>query len=206
MKCPQCNQNAKMDVLNEYVQTIIPPEGITWANKTYILMLCPKCEQVSLESILDHSELMEPDEREVLILYPQIPQGLPKNVEVAYRDAMSVKVSSPNAYGALLRKVIEEVCLDRKANGRGLYKKIEDLGKRGEIPVSLVEIAHNIRDLGDRGVHAELGQLTEWQTPLLESLCKVILEYLYYVPYLAAEAKRQQETEKWLQEDDDTES
>jgi len=96
----------------------------------------------------------------------------------------------PNAYGVLLGRVLDILCEDRRANGDTLYKKLEDLGNKGEIPKPLVEMAHSLRQLRNVGAHASLGELTGKEIPFLDNLCRAILEYVYEAPDLIQKAKQ----------------
>ena len=117
-------------------------------------------------------------------------QTLPPKVMSSYQAAVKVRAIEPNAYGVLLGRVLEVLCEDRKANGDTLYKKLEDLGNRGEIPQPLVEMAQSLRQLRNVGAHASLGELTAKEIPFLDDLCRAILEYVYDAPDLILKAKQ----------------
>jgi Domain of unknown function (DUF4145) len=63
-----------------------------------------------------------------------------------------------------------------------LNKKLNDLAEKGEIPTKLVEVAHSLRKLRNFGAHASLGELTRDEIPILDDLCRAILEYVYNAP------------------------
>jgi hypothetical protein len=95
-----------------------------------------------------------------------------------------VKAIDPNAYAVLVRRGLELVCKDRGAQGRDLHDRLKDLGARNEIPERLVKIALGLKNLGNIGAHAGLGDLSPREVPLMNSLFEAILEHVYGAPYL----------------------
>ena len=65
----------------------------------------------------------------------------------------------------------------------------EQLAKRGEIPLKLVDVVSNLREFRNVGAHATLGELSATDVPLLDDLAKAILEYVYSAPFLAKRAE-----------------
>ena len=51
-------------------------------------------------------------------------------------------------------------------------------------------MAHGLKDLRNFGAHENLGDLDPNDAPLLESLCRALLMYLYTVPALSLDAKK----------------
>jgi len=100
-----------------------------------------------------------------------------------------VKPIDSNAFGVLIGRVIDLVCTDRNATGSTLNNKLEDLAKRGEIPQKLVGVASGLRKLRNVGAHAELGELTPEEVPIMEDLCRALLDYVYSAPFLAQKAQ-----------------
>ncbi len=150
------------------------------------LLLCPSCENVILRQFVSHSEI--PEEREYSYLYPQppsTPEGVPSLIAKAYDAAHQVRSIDTNAYGVLLGRVLELVCLDRGASGEFLGHRIGDLATKGEIPDKLVEVAKGLKDLRNIGAHASLGELTIEDSTILDDLCRAILAYVYTAPHLS---------------------
>jgi hypothetical protein len=161
----------------------------------YQLLVCPACRGVSLGKYFyaDYQSEEEVKSEVTTILYPtsvRTPSALPSKVMSAYQAATRVRGVDANAYAVLLGRVLEIVCDDRNAIGDTLYKKLEDLGNRGEIPRPLVEMAHSLRQLRNVGAHADLGELTVKEIPFLDDLCRAILEYVYSAPDLVESAKK----------------
>jgi hypothetical protein len=154
----------------------------------YELLECLKCKKVTLRSG-GWYDGMEDREWSTSIIYPtkkkpkQV-QGLPDEIRKEYNAAKAVREHSANAYAVMLGRVLELVCKDRHAGGNTLYKQLEDLAQKGEIPEKLAQTAHGLRQFRNIGAHASLGSLTEEEVPFLEALCQAVLEYVYQVPLL----------------------
>jgi hypothetical protein len=55
----------------------------------------------------------------------------------------------------MIRRTLEMVCLDRGAEGRTLFERIEALGKEVVLPAEMVDGLHNLRLLGNDAAHVE---------------------------------------------------
>lgn len=169
-------------------------EEVTWPideGDIYELLACPACEEVTLRKYY-YAIYLDANEMVPVVLYPyedKTPAALPPVVMTAYQAAGKVRSIDPNAYAVLLGRVLDVVCKDRKVTGNTLYERLEDLGRKGEIPQPLVEMAHGLRQLRNVGAHAELGELTSDEIPFLDGLCRAILEYVYSAPELVERAK-----------------
>jgi hypothetical protein len=153
----------------------------------YELLECLSCRKVVLLRTFVHPG-RDPEgiEGPFDVLYPagtDTPSGLPKRVENSYDAALAIRRIDPNAFAVLLGRVLDTVCEDRQAKPDKLFNRIEDLAERGEFPPNLKELAHNLRKLRNVGAHASRGIQAE-DAPLLESLCRALLLYVYTAPAL----------------------
>ena len=96
-----------------------------------------------------------------------------------------------NAYAILTRRLLELVCLDRGAQLNNLAVMLRDLANRNEIPDKIVKVAIGLKDFGNIGAHAGIGDLSENEIPIVNALCIAIIEYVYSAPYLATLAEQQ---------------
>lgn len=130
------------------------------------------------------------------ILYPcegESPMGLPASIHPSWDAAMRVRKIDPNAFAVLLGRVLDAICAEQQAQGDTLYKRIENLADQGKVPQPLKEVAHKLRNLRNFGAHGNLGDLDPKDAPLLESLCRALLMYLYTVPALTRDAQKRLE-------------
>jgi hypothetical protein len=158
----------------------------------YKLLLCLACKEVTLWKYF-YSDLMDEENITIETLYPPAQtrlSGLPPQIQQAYEIALKVRAIDANAYAVLIGRILEMICADRQAEGKDLYNKLSDLSTKGEIPAKLVGVAHSLRQLRNFGAHASLGELTRDEIPILDALCRAILEYVYNAPYLAEKAEQ----------------
>jgi hypothetical protein len=194
LKCGHCGNRAPQAIVAQHADyTQHEQQGVEWnESKHYELLQCPACSGVTLRTFFWHDGYMDEAEGPTYdVLYPSErpkPRGLPGSVAADYEAAQRVKHLSPNAYGVLLGRVLELVCVDRNAKGRSLHEKLKDLATKGEIPAKLVDVAQSLKDLRNVGAHAALGDLTPGEVPILEDLTRAILEYVYSAPALAEAA------------------
>ncbi|MCH8046691.1 MAG: DUF4145 domain-containing protein [Planctomycetes bacterium] len=205
--CGHCGNASPMAIVAEHSQVktlrqqIASDEWVSWDEGAIIRLLeCPSCFGVSLTESHFHSqdqdEYDDLDEYEAErlwdIKYPQqvdAPRGLPSTIEKAYQAAQKVATIDANACGVLLGRVLDVVCDDRNAQGDTLNQRLGDLATKGEIPGNLVDVANGLRQLRNIGAHANLGELEDRDIPVLDSLCRAILEYVYSAPHIAQEAR-----------------
>jgi len=196
-RCAHCGHTAVMEIVGEYSGVKQyddnPLSDLTWEQGTvYQLLLCPACEGVSLRSYHWHGGWMETTDITFDMLYPgpsECPLGVPEAVASAYKAARKVRDIDANAYGVLLGRVLELVCHDRSADGESLSSQLRDLADRGELPKTLIDVTDGLRNLRNVGAHALLGELTAAEVPILDDLCRAILEYVYGAPFLAKQAE-----------------
>ncbi len=166
--------------------------GFSWeAGQIYEVLVCQVCHEVTLRAYFWNDGMESEADVTYRTLYPQnkgIPLGLPSNIQKEYATALRLKPIDSNAFGVSLGRVLELVCADRNAEGRKLEEKLSDLAAKGEIPSKLVDVAHNLRKFRNVGAHAHLGELTSDEVPIVDGLCRAILEYVYTAPHLAQTA------------------
>lgn len=196
-ECGHCNNKATMEIVSEYqkVKSYSDSQsGIQWdAGSVYEMLLCPACQGILLRYYHWHDGMMDPSDVEYKDLYPNVinaPQGLPDMIQKALNAANKVKSIDANAYAVLIGRLLELVCENRNASGKNLSDRLSDLSKKGEIPDKLVGVAKQLRTLRNIGAHATIGELTPGEIPILDNLCRAILEYVYSAPFLVEEAEK----------------
>ena len=196
ISCGHCSNISHMRIIGNVndLQTDIDsdhgPIG-EWGT-VYNVLECPACKKANIISYSWHDGIESEDEITYRILYPidkNIPIGLPENIQKAFKAAEKIKTVDVNAYVILLRRLLELVCIDRKANGATLALMLKDLSDRNEIPEKLVKVAKGLKDFGNIGAHAGIGELSEKEVPIVATLCTAILEYIYSAPFLATIAE-----------------
>ena len=147
---------------------------------------------MTLRSYDWHSGYMDGSDIEYKVLYPlgkKVLRGLPTKIDAEYQAAQKVRNIDANAFGVLLGRVLDLVCEDRNAPGETLDQKLKTIAENNEIPLKLVAVAAGIRKLRNIGAHANLGELTADELPVLDDLTRAILEFVYSASLLAREAE-----------------
>jgi Domain of unknown function (DUF4145) len=192
LKCAHCRNISPMTKCATYsdIETVEDvSSGQSWEEgNIFDVLKCPSCKKIMFTSAHYHEAFEYPEDFERKILYPAnetLPFGLPDHIRKAYEAAIAIRSIDANAYGVMVGRVLEQICIDRSAKGSSLYDKIADLAKTGEIPDNLVAVADSLRTLRNVGAHAGLGELTASEVPIVSSLARAILEYVYSAPHLA---------------------
>jgi Domain of unknown function (DUF4145) len=196
LQCPHCSNKTRQKIIANYSQVESHEDsrsGVSWdAGPIWKLALCPACSSVSLLRF-DFHDGFEPDEWKISIVFPsleKVPIGLPIEVGRAYQAAQKVRDIDSNAFAVILGRVIDIICIDKGAKGDSLYRRLTSLAESGEIPGRLAEMAHQLRQLRNIGAHADLGDLTPDEVPVLDALCNAVLEYVYTVPQLIEQVEQ----------------
>lgn len=195
VKCGHCGNEAPM-VIGAALSQVRSHEdsaGFSWdAGPVHELLTCPACQGVTLRRYNWHDQF-DPGDIDVEIVYPTsasaAPIGLPPTIQQEFDAALRVRSVSPNAYGVLLGRLLELVCNDRGAQKGKLSARLKELSSRDEIPEQLVRVAEKLQELRHVGAHAWIGELGPEEVPILDSLCRAILEYVYSAPNLVKQAE-----------------
>lgn len=193
VQCGHCGNRAPMEIVAEYyLSTKATYDAPLEEGYLHELLLCLTCKQVTLLKSFS-SDFMDGTNSKVETLYPSALlnlSGLPHQIQQAYETAMKIRTIDANAYAVLIGRILEMICEDRQAIGKDLYHKLSDLAAKGEIPDKLVGVADSLRQLRNFGAHASRGELTREEIPILDDLCRAILEYVYNAPHLVEKAEQ----------------
>lgn len=196
VSCGHCSNISNMKIIgsvNDTEDYFDPENGPMGESGTiYSVLECPACKKKNIICYGWHDGMESDDEVTYEVLFPKdknIPIGLPATILKAYQAAEKIKTIDVNGYVILLRRLLELVCIDRNATGDTLALMLKDLANRNEIPDKLVKVAKGLKDFGNIGAHAGIGELSENEIPIVATLCKAILEYIYSAPHLATIAE-----------------
>jgi hypothetical protein len=83
-------------------------------------------------------------------------EAVPARIAASFQEAeLCFANNCFTASAMMLRKTLEEICLDKKADGVNLFKKIEAIIKETLLPQPLAEAMHELRLLGNDAAHVE---------------------------------------------------
>jgi hypothetical protein len=197
LSCGHCGNISHMSIVGSIsdTQSESDEEGgyyREWGT-TYEVLDCPACHKKNIFTY-PWSDFWD-DEDEVVpeILYPVdqgAPIGLPNSISKTFMAAEKIKRIDVNAYAILMRRLLEQVCIDRNAKRGTLAEMLSDLAGKKEIPDKLVNVAKGLRNFGNIGAHAGDAELSEKEIPIVHALTKAILEYIYSAPHLATIAEQ----------------
>ena len=154
-RCPHCGHNGTFESVGNDIFN-------NTNNRVFGLRKCPnqKCfghlffvyQSNTGEIILTHPSDSIPFDKE----------RIPENVLNTFQEAI---VSHSNncfvASAIMIRKTLEEICKDRAASGKNLYKRLENLGSKIVIPNELIEGMQELRLLGNDAAHIESNTFEE---------------------------------------------
>ena len=159
----------------------------------YILFFeCSTCKGITVKSLFSE-EIDDPNEVDmdrVTTLYPnqkEFPKSMPDTIVKTYREALRVKKISPISFSLLIRKALEALCEDQKAEGKNLNEKVKFIVKTMKLPEKFAEMIDSIRVLGNMGAHKIDFAITPRQTDSLDYFFIAIVEYVYIAPQKIAE-------------------
>jgi hypothetical protein len=196
IECRNCGNETRMKIVGEFSQVETrtfyfgDDKNTYWGDELDVesgpfweLVLCPACHNISLRrTYFQDGETLEEE-----IVYPtnnKPIEGLPSKVNIEYKKALKVQNIDSNAFAVLLGRVLDKVCLDKGATGKSLADRLKSLASKNIIPKQLADMALQLKDLRNVGAHADLGNLTPAEVPILHELCRAILEYVYTAPEL----------------------
>lgn len=172
MTCPHCNNKTLMSLIAK-PHEIESYEDMTSGTNRWYLFLCPVCKQVTLEHKFFFSEDQEIEQdyngawiqiwepREHKILYPAsrpntlpLPhKDLPESLILDYEEARSIAHLSPRSAAALLRLLVEKLCVTLGAKGKGINDFIGYLVKEKNLSTEAQQAFDIIRLVGNNAVH-----------------------------------------------------
>jgi hypothetical protein len=171
--------------------------SIEWS-VDYQVVQCQGCKTVSFRQASSNSEACFPngdgeweygvDER----LFPSRLAGrkglgedtyyLPQNLKRIYDETLSALSSqSPVLAGIGLRALLETVCKEKSATGKGLFEKIDSLVTTNVLTPASTAILHKIRTLGNAAAH-EVKPHSEKQLSLAMDIIEHLLRDVYILP------------------------
>lgn len=155
----------------------------------YYLLRCPVCNEITLLKKATTSYMKLPDntyEYDTTILFPTIHVsnkiGVPSNIVKAFESAKKVQKIDSAICALSLRRVLELICLDKKAQGKTLVQMVEDLVQKNILPSTFDEACKIVRLMGNEGAHSDALSITKTELTTLTEFIEAIINYLYIIP------------------------
>ncbi len=119
------------------------------------------------------------------LVYPtqiSAPKEVPVKIREAFDEAISVIQRSPSLCAVGIRKCLEGICENEKAEGHTLEQKINYLGTSGILPKTLFDMMNTSRIFGNIGAHFRNSNVTLDDLQTLIEFINAIFVYIYVAP------------------------
>lgn len=124
----------------------------------------------------------------IISAYPPIridfnKENIPGNVINSFEEAIACHAASCFIASAIMvRRTLEEICVDKHAQGRNLKERIKALESKIVVPKELLEAMNELRLLGNDAAHIEaqtFAKVTEEELEIAIEFTKELLKALY---------------------------
>ena len=193
-RCPHCGHfGTFVPVAGHDISTYFVSQHGEHISNYLRIRKCPN------ENCKGHLFFIANSSREVLMTSPSetIPfdkENIPQKVLNAFEEAINCHSNSCFIASAIMiRKTLEEICIDRGATGKNLFKKLEDLGSKILIPHELLNGMNELRLLGNDAAHIEAQTFSEIGKEEIEvslEFAKEILKAVYQYENLLQKLKK----------------
>jgi uncharacterized protein DUF4145 len=158
----------------------------------YNLYQCPTCRGISV-----YGDFVKSPERKnfaARLIYPRGAHLLPEPHKVASLDCVPARIVklyeevwplrhvAPNAFAGQIRRALEMICHEQKAQGKNLFQQLENLVALGTFPGYFAEITDLMRHVGNLGAHGGDEDVDFWDAELLDDFFRSVVEYVYIAP------------------------
>jgi hypothetical protein len=128
---------------------------------------------------LEHYPLGWPD--------ASVDKHVPPSIAADFSEALRcLWVKSYKATVAMCRRSVEASCKEKKANGKNLKERIENLAAQGLITDPLRKMAHRVRLTANEELHGAPDDLDTFTEPEAEAIVKFVREYFHHVYVMPA--------------------
>lgn len=198
MLCYHCGNTTPHTVHLQYEPEMLFEvwgEDEYYAPFRFFAVSCDTCHGLNLlGDFLPNIEKGDPPINEYPRLYPKGPDinppfhtvdrgnPIPEQVLEVYRKAWPLRHTNPAAFANQMRRTLEYVCTEQGASGDNLYEQLHSLAERHVLPKELVETASLIREVGNRGSHADHREVDIYDAELIDELFKLMIRYIYLGP------------------------
>jgi len=193
LRCPVCLHNGLFQRQSEH-EAYFNSTGIS--NVAAGTRFCPNPQCNALVFIVSVED-------RILASYPPVrvdfdATNLPDKVLNAFEEAIAChSIGAYNACGMMIRRTMEEVCNEKKANGKNLKTRIKDLRNHVTIPTALLDGIDEIRILGNEAAHVkakDYDDVGQDECDVGLDLAKAILRAVYQYGELLTRLKNLKKT------------
>lgn len=181
-ECPFCGHKATFNTLKECI--------IEKEHRSYLTMFCPNCWGMAFVVYNTWNNKIEN-------IYPK---SVPKCDSRVPQKIAADFLEAKRCFGAgvykgtvvMCRRSIQNTAVEKGAKKDDLFEQLNELVRKGIIPVSLEKLSHNVRSMGNYGAHPAEDGLDKVE----EKDAKEILEFLeHFLNYVFVMPQRVEEME-----------
>ena len=187
LQCLYCGNKTLMNKVGEH--NFNESDDLVWFYRISRIYICPVCNRVTFTEEECFSEDCGPwDEdypyEKIVFLVNSLTDGhnLPKNIKEAFEAALKVKNIDDAVCLVALRRVLELVCKDKKAEGNNLALMINSLSNNNILPPALIQASTITRLFGNIGAHKDNAEVSSHEIDQVVEFVEYILNYLYILP------------------------
>ena len=155
-RCPHCLKMGNFIKFEKDHQVVIIKQESKAVGGFAGFRVCPDKQCKKIIFVVGKSEEdfeTIPNPREFIFDSKSIPINILKHFQEAV-DCFDIKAFTASII--MIRRSLEELCLDQGCSGSNLYKRIEDLATKITIPDALIKALDELRLLGNDAAHVEL--------------------------------------------------
>jgi len=158
MICPYCKNNIQEFSTFETYPISLSFRGENLPFREIGFYKCPVCGKIIIQLCDQITSLTSPEE---LVLFPseltppEVNDCIPEFLRKDFQEASMIRTLSFNASAALSRRCLQNILIQKaKVNPKeNLYNQIEYVISNKLLPADLLEILHEVRDIGNFAAH-----------------------------------------------------
>lgn len=198
-ECQHCNNETLMQIKDSYKKESGSLLDDDYFYDMAIVLFCPICKNYNFINAYwdstygktsgDEYKLYDGDLVNETYLYPTPPNLMMKKSDFIPHDvisnfikAVNLKKHDEESCLIKLRKTLEMLCIDQKAEGSNLYEKISYLSEKNILPATLNSASTLTRKLGNIGAHEANLEINSTELKSVIDLVEYIIEYIYILP------------------------
>src|SRR6266511_2952519 len=194
-RCPACRQRGNFEAFPQ------SPDVMQDQSKDGVVAGQRRCPNTDYHALVFF--VFDREAKALLVSYPAEridfdASNIPAKIVAALEEAITCHANGCFFAGAVMvRKTLEELCYERKIQGKNLHEKIPKLLKLGMLPDALAKGVDNLRLLGNDGVHVELKDFDDIGAAEVKAgiaFAKKVLEQIYQLDDLVAELEALKKT------------
>ena len=197
IRCPHCMKEGVFRTVNNQSDLVVShQQAVAGQMRQFNFItstrICPNAECQGVLFVVHNGVQL------IFLAPPEVmdfdASGLPERLSSTLEEAIKCHAASCYRAAALMvRRLLEEICLDKNATGNDLKARLKALGSAVVIPAELLEAADHLRLLGNDAAHIEAktyDSIGAEEVSVAIALAKEILKGVYQYAGLVEKLKQ----------------